>query len=347
MSGGPELEALIDAAVTAAELESGVPPSIAVSRSRLNPAEIETSLDEAQAAGLARPNLGRWTPEEEAFVRDRLGKMSLEAIATAIGRTEAAVKVRFTRKGWAAPSKRQGELVARDVARRLGKCGKAIKALIERGVLPGRVIPGKRGIHVVRQVTFYRWAVNPQNWIYFNPGRVRDAKLSRLIELKRRRWGDEWLTTGQVARLRGLPGGSNDVTRQIYAGKLPAVKYQFWRVRRSAAEAYRFPEGRGSASRTRVVGVGRRLPGAVRRGRRAAKDHRRADEVAALAAGISAGTAQGRGTPRIHRRTVRGKDRDQTIISRGGPAVRRLAQRDGPLPRAAPRRLALEARPAS
>ncbi|NIR97528.1 MAG: hypothetical protein GWN54_13190 [Gammaproteobacteria bacterium] len=45
--------------------------------------------------------------------------------------------------------------------------------------------------------------------------------------------------------MHDLPGGSNDVTRHIYAGKLPAVKYQFWRIKRSVAEAYHFPRGRG------------------------------------------------------------------------------------------------------
>lgn len=249
MSALNDLEELVDAAVTAAEMEAGVPPAIVASRSRLDLEEVEKSLEvEVDRQERAKPNLGRWTPEEEAFVRNNLGVMSLEELGVAIGRTATAIKVRFTRKGWAAPSKQPGELVAREVAWRLGKCGKSIKALIERGILPGRRIPGKRGIHVVAETAFYRWAINPENWIYFNHERVRDAKLKRLLEIKRQRWGDEWLTTGQVARMHRLPGGSNDVTRHIYAGKLPAVKYQFWRVRRSVAENYGFTRGRGSGS---------------------------------------------------------------------------------------------------
>jgi hypothetical protein len=243
------LEELVDAAVTAAELESGVPARIAARRSRLDLPEVQAAFDvQTKNPDPGRPNLGRWTPEEETFVRSHLGCMSLEEIGEATGRTAAAIKVRFTRKGWPAPSKQPGDLVAREVAWRLGKCGKSVKALIEAGILPGRRIPGKGEIHVVKEVTFYRWAVNPDNWIYFKHERVRDRKLRRLLAMKRKRWDDEWLTTGQVARLRRLPGGSNDVTRHIYTGKLPAVKYQFWRVRRSVAEGYRFSRGRGSSS---------------------------------------------------------------------------------------------------
>ena len=249
MSGFPDLEELVDAAVTAAELETGVPAQIAVSRSRLDLAELgeAIAIDEGDQE-LDKPNLGRWTQEEDAFVRDSLGLMSLEEIGKAIGRSATAVKVRFTRKGWSAPSKQPGEMVAREVGWRLGKCGKSIKALIDREILPGRRIPGERGTHVVKEVTFYRWAINPENWIYFKHMRVRDPKLQRLLELKRERWGDKWLTTGRVASMHKLPGGSNDVTRHIYAGSLPAVKYQFWRVRRSVAESYRFTQGRGSSS---------------------------------------------------------------------------------------------------
>ncbi len=247
MGNQDDVERLVDAVVTEAALETGVSPRVVARRSELGQRGAlilgRQATDKEEQS--PRRNGATWTPDEDQFVKDHLGVLSLEQIGEALGRSENAVKIRYTRKGWPAPSKQPGKLTAREIGWRLGKCGKSIKALIQRDVLPGRRIPGERNIHVMKEVTFYRWAVNPEHWIYFDPDRVRDEKLQRLLARQRERWGDEWLTSGQVARMHDLPGGSNDVTRHIYAGKLPAVKYQFWRIKRSVAEAYHFPRGRG------------------------------------------------------------------------------------------------------
>lgn len=247
MGDQDEMQKLVDAAVTEAALETGVSPDVVARRSELGQrgALILGRQATNEEGETPRRNGATWTPEEDQFVKDHLGVLSLEKIGEALGRSENAVKIRYTRKGWPAPSKQPEELTAREIGWRLGKCGKSIKTLIQREILPGRRIPGDRNIHVMKEVAFYRWAVNPAHWIYFDPDRVRDEKLQRLLARQRERWGYEWLTTGQVARMHDLPGGSNDVTRHIYAGKLTAVKYQFWRIKRSVAEAHHFRRGRG------------------------------------------------------------------------------------------------------
>jgi len=84
-----------------------------------------------------------------------------------------------------------------------------------------------------------RFAVKSEHWILFRPDRVRDPALARLVTLAVERWGDEWLTPGQVAEI-------HNVNRHIRAGKLPAVKWGNWRIRRSDAERVYFPKGRGT-----------------------------------------------------------------------------------------------------
>jgi len=81
---------------------------------------------------------------------------------------------------------------------------------------------------------------------YYRLARMSDTKLDRrlacLVALAVERWGDEWLTPGQVAETHGV--GHQDVNRYIHAGKLPGVKWGNWRIRRSDAKRVYFHKGR-------------------------------------------------------------------------------------------------------
>jgi hypothetical protein len=92
--------------------------------------------------------------------------------------------------------------------------------------------------------------VNPANWIYFKHERIRDARLHRLVELAKGRWPDEWLTTGQAARLLGLKNSKSICTRG-HLGKLKARRWANWHVLRSEVEKLRVVPGKGSPGRTR------------------------------------------------------------------------------------------------
>lgn len=192
----------------------------------------------------------RWTPEEREFVRVMVGHMSEEQIGRAIGRSANAVKIMRQRKGWPAGSKRPEELTACRIARLMRKCAKTVESWIELGILPGRLMPARRTIHLVRRVTFERWLVNPANWIYFDHRRIVDPRLRRLVELAKSRWPDEWLTTGQAAELLGIGRRrSGLIERRIVTGKLRGRFWANWHVLRSDVEKIRIVLGRGSPGR--------------------------------------------------------------------------------------------------
>jgi hypothetical protein len=206
------------------------------------------------AAGPASP-APRWTRQEDDFLRQHLGRLPIEAIAARLGRTPVAVTLRWKRDlALPAPSKHPDILTAHLVAYALGVDGHALIKLIDRGLLPGRILPGQRNIRVVRRVALARWAVNPDHWPYFlgsvrDTNRIRDGHLRRLIERQKGRWPDEWWTAGQVARYHGL-ANSNPVNRYIHTGRLVGLKWGNWFIKRSAATApdLRFFSGKGSAA---------------------------------------------------------------------------------------------------
>jgi hypothetical protein len=220
------LSGIIDAATTEAAIRAGVPDRAL---------KVRCANYSRVIGGGARP-LGspRWLPAELRFLKNNIGKMTDKEIGAEIGRTETAVKIKRQRSGYPAHSKRPGWMTGRAAGEILGLDIHGIMTLTERGLLPHVVIPGQRGILALKRVTLFRWAVNPLNWIYFKPEKVRDARLRRMIELKRARWGDEWWTSQQVARLHGVH--HTDVQRYIEHGKIKAVKYGNWHVLRSEAE---------------------------------------------------------------------------------------------------------------
>ena len=173
-------------------------------------------------------------------------------IGVALGRSEAAVRVRVRRMGLVTPIKHPDYLTAQRAALALGVDVHAVCGWIDRGLLAAELAPlSDRKVWRIRRSAFYAWALNPLNWVYFirsvrRPERIRDERLRRLLVKRKATWGDEWWTTGEAAEFHGVE--STDVQRYIVAGKLPAVKYQNWMVLRSEATrpVLRFFKGRGA-----------------------------------------------------------------------------------------------------
>jgi hypothetical protein len=241
-----DLDILIRDAVTAAQLETGMAAPVVASRAGLGSRGAVILQRTLTAGRRVRPASNRWAPEELAFVRANLGRLPVEEIGAHVGRSPNAIKIVRLRHGWPAPSKMPDECSANAVGRILRKDVKTALVWIRAGILPGRQLPGSRMIMVVRRQVLARWAVNPANWIYFDWRRVTDPHLRRLCALKADRWGDEWLTIGQAARLAGCD--AQDLNRWIHAGKIVGARKwgPNWSLLRSMVAGLHIPKGRGS-----------------------------------------------------------------------------------------------------
>jgi hypothetical protein len=80
---------------------------------------------------------------------------------------------------------------------------------------------------------------------------MRPGYLRNLVVKAQKRWGDEWLSTRQMADMHGL-ADVNVITFQLRHGKIPGLCCQhigardkagwsFWFVRRSVAEKWKRP----------------------------------------------------------------------------------------------------------
>jgi hypothetical protein len=190
---------------------------------------------EAHAVQHNRP----WTAVEHSYLEQNLRFQTCAQIAEHLGRSQNALKIRGVRQQIPAPSKHPGYYTGNQVACILRVDIHSIMRLHELGLLKMHVLPGERHIMQISRIGLWVWAINPEHWIYFKPGRVRDVRLRRLIELRRQRWGDEWWTTGQIARYYGL-ACSNSVEAAIKRIHLPAVKWGNWYVKKSNALAHPF-----------------------------------------------------------------------------------------------------------
>jgi hypothetical protein len=122
----------------------------------------------------------------------------------------------------------------REIARRMGLSdSKAVRKWAELGLIELYDLP----MDQIRRVAYWprvvRFAVNPMHWVYFDPLRVQDEDLRRLIARQRQRWNDEWWSTGQVAAYHGVE--PEDVARNIALGKVRGVQWGNWYVLRSEA----------------------------------------------------------------------------------------------------------------
>jgi len=189
----------------------------------------------------------RWNAEEEEFLRDSLGVLSMETIAAVLGRTVTGVTLRRKRAGMPAPSKLPGHLTALQTAYTMGVDVPAVCRWIDERWLPGRQLPfSGRRMWQVSMADLRRFAIRPEHWVLFRAERIGHRRLRRLVELAQERWGDEWLTPGEVAAIHGNGVTHSDVNRYIHAGKLQGVKWGNWWIRRSDALSVSFAKGKGS-----------------------------------------------------------------------------------------------------
>ncbi len=242
------LSQLIDTAVIQGQLATGRSvPWIAARTGNRRAVAVLSASQGARSPQRAR-RAADWSKDDDDFLRANLGWLSEAEIARHLGRTVTAVHLRWKRDlKLPAPSKHPDFITTQKIAEALGVDPKAAMRWVDMGLLPGRRLPFVgRVVRSVRRVTFLLWALDPMNWIYFRPQRVPDKRLRRLLRLKQKRWSDEWLTPGQVARLHGVTDAA--VNSKIHSGEIRGLKWGNWRILRSEATrpGLRFFIGKGS-----------------------------------------------------------------------------------------------------
>jgi hypothetical protein len=166
-----------------------------------------------------------WTAQEDAFLRENLSWMTDAEIGEALGRTENAVHLRWTRDLLLpSPSKHPEIITANQAAKLIGIDRHKVAHWVDMGIIPGRLMAGGRSIRLINRVSLMVWLCSPKNWVYFDIKNVVDPKLKRMLKLRAQRWGDEWWTTRQVADYHGVETG--DVKRYIVIGRLQSVRLQ-------------------------------------------------------------------------------------------------------------------------
>lgn len=204
---------LIALCITAAEVEEGRKPA--------GPLAVMVAGQSAgQRAGKAR----RWTPEEEDYLLRNLGYQTDEEMGAALGRTAVAVHIHWDRDmnlGGPSSAKNTAFLTGRRAAQLTGLDQHKITHWCDVGLIQHRIMAGDRRIHLISRLSFTRFIVNPDNWIYFDWQKLTDAHLRRLCELRAARWGDEWWTTRQVADYHGVR--TEDVSRLVKRGEIKGV----------------------------------------------------------------------------------------------------------------------------
>lgn len=204
-------------------------------------------------------NIRKWTQAEDDFYWENAGSMSYDEMAKRLGRTPAAVKCHFTRRGFPAGSKMAGWLTAQKVAEMLSIDPHKTVTWIRLGILPGELMFFKeREIHRISLIRFKMWLVKPEHWIYFDARKIKNLALRSLVLRAQQRWEDEWWSTRQVADYLGVDG--KDVLRQIEIGKIHGIQarhkggrdqagWSFWYVRKSDAIILHIPRGKGANRR--------------------------------------------------------------------------------------------------
>jgi hypothetical protein len=192
----------------------------------------------------------RWSETDLNLVRELLPYHSPMVIGRMLGRSEDAIKIKRRRQHIKASSKSEGWLTANRVMQLLGMPdSRPVIGWVKKGLVLGHRIAGD-DTWMVHEISLRRWIVSPRSWVYFDTTRIQDPHLGRLIELAQERWGDAWLTTRQVADLKGTT--TRQIAQSIFRGALPAIHivgkdgrhentaWSFWAIKRSDAEAWQF-----------------------------------------------------------------------------------------------------------
>jgi len=210
---------------------------------------------------LPSPAPARWSDRELETLRAGLGYMSEEEIAQSLpGRSVVAVKLKRQRTAMPSTSKAAGWLTATSAIRNIIDLSdpRIVSGWVRKGLVQGH-FQGQRDICMVHEISLRRFIVSPANWVYFDPDKVIDPSLRRLIAIQKQRWQDEWLTTRQAADLLGIKD-VKEILRNIQLGRIQGVKlvnkdgrtslhkepaWSYWMVRKSEAlklKRYRYGE---------------------------------------------------------------------------------------------------------
>lgn len=243
------IDLLIEAAAVSGQIESGVSLQVLAQRSTLGAAGVNVLAQSHR--GSRRGRAAKWTAAEDEFLKTYLGHLSVREIADALGRTVPAVNIRWKReRRLPAPSKDPTLYTSPQLAALLGTDPSLPADWMDAGVLPGGYdlpFEGQRRVRVISRRRFLMWLVNPDHWIYFDPRRVRDPYLKRLLDLKAERWGDEWWTPGQLARYHGI--SRFHMSLKVRTGVLENVRrWGNHKILKSVAVSARFCAGKGSVT---------------------------------------------------------------------------------------------------
>jgi len=205
-----DLASLILSAAIEAEIELGRPSTEMTRRYGFPTDVLDRSHRDTRTRYRKEP---KWSPEEDQFLKDHLGFISETEIGIRLSeinggrvRTNIAVRVRWKRDlGLPSPMQDSRFFTANRIGEMLGMIDpRPVGHWIESGVMPGHPIAYDSG-RLVRRVwksDFWRWVVNPDNWVYFDIFDIpRGTKVWRMVHMRRRRWGDCWLTTPQAAKM--------------------------------------------------------------------------------------------------------------------------------------------------
>ena len=192
----------------------------------------------------------RWSEDELSKIEKLLPFHSADKVGEMLGRSGNAIRIIRQRKGIRASSKSEGWVTANQVRMLLGMAdGRPVIGWIKKGLVLGHQITGD-STWMVYEISLRRWVTSPLSWAYFDPSRIVDQKLARLVKLAQKRWNDAWLSTRQVADMKGT--NTKTVLIAIKRGQLPGIHIQekdgrhsgatwaFWAVKRSDAEKWEY-----------------------------------------------------------------------------------------------------------
>lgn len=114
----------------------------------------------------------------------------------------------------------------------------AVVKWIERGYLRIRLVPIKSHIWQIRRGDLVRFIAEPDNWAYYRPERIRDPMLRSFAPRVQARHPElaDYLTPTEAAAAAGCSVGH--LNKAILQGRVPAKRWDNWRIFRRDAEAY-------------------------------------------------------------------------------------------------------------